>query len=119
MAAARGATAKSQLLEALLRRATPLEAKYIIKIITTELRIGLKESLVEEAIAKAYEAPPADVKRANMLVGDILEGVFTQIVPVLVPAVFMALHVFVSLLQAYIFMLLPAIYISLAVSEEH
>jgi len=56
---------------------------------------------------------------ANMLVGDILEGVFTQIVPVLVPAVFMALHVFVSLLQAYIFMLLPAIYISLAVSEEH
>jgi F-type H+-transporting ATPase subunit a len=56
---------------------------------------------------------------ANMLVGDILEGVFTQIVPILVPAVFMALHVFVSLLQAYIFMLLPAIYISLAVSEEH
>jgi F-type H+-transporting ATPase subunit a len=56
---------------------------------------------------------------ANMLVGDILESVFTQIVPVAVPAVFMALHIFVSLLQAYIFMLLPAIYISLAVSEEH
>jgi F-type H+-transporting ATPase subunit a len=56
---------------------------------------------------------------ANMLVGDILEGVFTQIVPILVPSVFMALHIFVSLLQAYIFMLLPAIYISLAVSEEH
>jgi F0F1-type ATP synthase membrane subunit a len=31
----------------------------------------------------------------------------------------MALHIFVSLLQAYIFMLLPAIYISMAVSEEH
>jgi F-type H+-transporting ATPase subunit a len=56
---------------------------------------------------------------ANMLVGDILEGVFTRIVPIAVPAVFMALHIFVSLLQAYIFMLLPAIYISLAVSEEH
>ena len=56
---------------------------------------------------------------ANMLVGDILESVFTRIVPVAVPAVFMALHIFVSLLQAYIFMLLPAIYISLAVSEEH
>jgi F-type H+-transporting ATPase subunit a len=56
---------------------------------------------------------------ANMLVGNILEGVFTRIVPILVPAVFMALHIFVSLLQAYIFMLLPAIYISLAVSEEH
>jgi len=37
----------------------------------------------------------------------------------LVPAVFMALHIFVSLLQAYIFMLLPAVYINLAVSEEH
>jgi F-type H+-transporting ATPase subunit a len=56
---------------------------------------------------------------ANMLVGDILESVFTRIVPIAVSAVFMALHIFVSLLQAYIFMLLPAIYISLAVSEEH
>jgi len=56
---------------------------------------------------------------ANMLVGDILEQVFTGMIPILVPAVFMALHVFVSLLQAYIFMLLPAIYISMAVSEEH
>ena len=56
---------------------------------------------------------------ANMLVGEKLELVFTQLVPILVPAVFGALHVFVSLLQAYIFMLLPAIYISMAVSEEH
>lgn len=56
---------------------------------------------------------------ANMFVGDILEGVFTGLIPIAVPSVFMALHVFVSLLQAYIFMLLPAIYISMAVSEEH
>jgi F-type H+-transporting ATPase subunit a len=56
---------------------------------------------------------------ANMMVGDVLELVFTALVPILLPAVFMALHVFVSLLQAYIFMLLPAVYISLAVSEEH
>lgn len=56
---------------------------------------------------------------ANMLVGDILEGVFTSLVPVLVPALFMALHIFVSLLQAYVFMILPAVYISLAVAEEH
>ncbi|MGA2986206.1 MAG: F0F1 ATP synthase subunit A [Terriglobia bacterium] len=56
---------------------------------------------------------------ANMFVGDILEVVFTGLVAIAVPAVFMALHLFVSLLQAYIFMLLPAIYISMAVSEEH
>jgi len=56
---------------------------------------------------------------ANMMVGDLLEQVFGGLVPILVPVVFMALHVFVSLLQAYIFMLLPAVYLSMAVSEEH
>jgi len=52
-------------------------------------------------------------------VGGILERVFGGLVPIGVPVVFMALHIFVSLLQAYIFLLLPAIYISMAVSEEH
>jgi F-type H+-transporting ATPase subunit a len=56
---------------------------------------------------------------ANMMVGDLLEAVFGALVPIVAPAAFMALHVFVSLLQAYIFMLLPAVYISMAVSEEH
>ncbi|MFB3922776.1 MAG: F0F1 ATP synthase subunit A [Terriglobia bacterium] len=56
---------------------------------------------------------------ANMMVGDLLEKVFGGLVPILVPAAFMALHVFVSLLQAYVFMLLPAVYISMAVAEEH
>jgi DNA ligase-1 len=75
LAAARGATAKGELLAGLIGRATPLEAKYIVKIITGELRIGLKESLVEEAIAKAFELPLANVKRANMLLGDVAETV--------------------------------------------
>jgi DNA ligase-1 len=75
LASTRGASAKGELLTGLLRRATPLEAKYIVKIITGELRIGLKESLVEEAIAKAYQVPLADVQRANMLLGDIAETV--------------------------------------------
>src|SRR6202041_2546685 len=57
----------------LLERARPLEAKYIAKIMTGDLRIGLKESLVEEAIAKAYDATLAEVQRANMLLGDIGE----------------------------------------------
>ena len=56
---------------------------------------------------------------ANMSVGDILSAVFTSIIPIAVPAIFMALHLFVALLQAYIFMLLPAIYIGMAVSSEH
>jgi DNA ligase-1 len=71
IAAARGPAAKSLLLRQLLERVTPLEAKYIVKIIGGDLRIGLKESLVEEAIAKAFETPISDVKRANMLVGDL------------------------------------------------
>ena len=40
---------------------------------TGDLRIGLKESLVEEAIAKAYGATLREVQRANMLLGDIGE----------------------------------------------
>src|SRR6202050_2660372 len=77
IAAARGPTANSALVRDLLRRATPLEAKYIVKIMTGDLRIGLKESLVEEAIAQAYSGWPSgslkDVQRANMLLGDIGE----------------------------------------------
>jgi DNA ligase-1 len=67
------AAQKLHLLQDLLRRATAVEAKYIIKIIGGDLRIGLRESLVEEAIAKAFEEKPADVQRANMLLGDISE----------------------------------------------
>ena len=73
IAAARGAAAKAALVRDLLARATPLEAKYIVKIATGDLRIGLKESLVEEAIAKAYGGSLAEVQRANMLLGDIGE----------------------------------------------
>jgi DNA ligase-1 len=73
IAAARGPAAKAALLSQLLERSTPLEAKYIVKIISGDLRIGLKESLVEEAIARAFEAPVGQVKRANMLLGDLGE----------------------------------------------
>src|SRR3979490_691441 len=73
IAAARGPAPKATLLRGLLARATPLEAKYIVKIISGDLRIGLKESLVEESIERAFEEPLGQVKRANMLVGDISE----------------------------------------------
>jgi DNA ligase-1 len=71
IAATRAAAAKGILLKTLLSQATALEVKYILKIITGDLRIGLKESLVEEAIAKAYVESLANVQRANMLLGDI------------------------------------------------
>jgi DNA ligase-1 len=73
LAQQRRATAKQALLEHTLQRLTALEAKYFIKIATSELRIGLKESLVEEAIAKAFDQTPAAVQRANMLLGDITD----------------------------------------------
>ena len=73
IAGARGPAAKNALVRELLLRATPLEAKYIVKIMTGDLRIGLKESLVEEAIGKAYGAALAAVQRANMLLGDVGE----------------------------------------------
>lgn len=73
IAAARGPTAKTAIVRALLAQLSALEAKYVVKIMTGDLRIGLKESLVEEAIAKAYSAALATVQRANMLLGDIGE----------------------------------------------
>jgi len=77
IAAARGPAAKTALVRDLLERATPLEAKYIVKIMTGDLRIGLKESLVEEAIARAYGGMVTgaleQVQRVNMLLGDIGE----------------------------------------------
>ena len=73
IAAARGSAIKATLVRELLSQLTPLEAKYIVKIITGDLRIGLKESLVEGAIAKAYACKASEVQRANMLLGDIGE----------------------------------------------
>jgi DNA ligase-1 len=57
----------------LLRRAAPLEAKYLIKIILGDMRTGIKVSLVEEAIAAAYGAPIGEVRHARMLNGNLVE----------------------------------------------
>jgi DNA ligase-1 len=74
IAGARVARERTALLTALLVRASPDEARYIAKLITSELRIGLREGLVEEAIALAFEAPSAAVNRAVMLTGDLGEA---------------------------------------------
>jgi DNA ligase-1 len=73
LAQQRRPAAKQVLLEHTLQRLSGLEAKYFIKIATGELRIGLKESLVEEAIAKAFDQALPIVQRANMLLGDITD----------------------------------------------
>src|SRR5438477_1887114 len=64
---------KTEALRELLDRLTPREAKYIGKILTGDLRIGLRAGLVEEGIARAFGAPLADVSWASMLTGDIGE----------------------------------------------
>ena len=69
----RGIKNKTRLLVVVLDHATPLEAKYLIKLLAGDLRIGLRESLVEDAIARAFEQPLAQVSRVNMLLGDVGE----------------------------------------------
>jgi DNA ligase-1 len=73
IAAARNTVARFAELQEILSRLSPLGAKYFIKLITGDMRIGLKESLVEEGIAKAWERPLAQVQRANMLLGDLAQ----------------------------------------------
>ncbi|WP_428083004.1 ATP-dependent DNA ligase [Candidatus Hadarchaeum sp.] len=62
---------KERLLEGLLNRCNPLEAKYLVKIVTGEMRTGFKEGLMELAVARAFRVPVGLVRRAVMFVGDI------------------------------------------------
>ena len=72
--AARSPAAKAGVFEALLRRCDPLTATYVVKILGGEIRIGLREGLVEAAIARAFGRPAAAVARAVMLTGDLGEA---------------------------------------------
>jgi F-type H+-transporting ATPase subunit a len=56
---------------------------------------------------------------ANMFAGDMVTLVFFSLVPIALPAVFLGLHLFVSLVQAFVFMLLATIYLAQATSHEH
>ena len=75
LALARGPLAKLGLLLDLLGRASPLEAKYIVKLASGDMRTGVKQSLVEEAVAACYAAEPGEVRRAVMLNGSLAEVV--------------------------------------------
>jgi len=71
--AAPGPAAKSAAFEALLRRCDPRSATYIVKILAGELRIGLRDGLLQAAIARAFGRSTGDVANAAMLTGDIGE----------------------------------------------
>ena len=75
IAGARGPAAKLPLVLHLIRRAQPVEAKYILKLMLGDMRIGVKQSLVEEAIAAAWNATPGAVRHAAMLTGSLPEVV--------------------------------------------
>lgn len=56
---------------------------------------------------------------ANMFAGDMVTLAFFSLVPILVPVAFLGLHLFVSLVQTFIFVILATVYVGMAVSEEH
>src|SRR4029450_8816422 len=68
---ARGPIAKAKLLRDRFSILSAREGEYVVKILTGDLRIGLREGLVEEGIAKAFGVSLEEVKQANMLLGDI------------------------------------------------
>jgi DNA ligase 1 len=65
--------AKAAPLEKLLRRLHPEAARFVVKVISGEMRIGLSEGLVEAAIAEAFGLPVTQVKRVHLITGDIGE----------------------------------------------
>ena len=67
---------KERLISALLGNASPVEAKYLARIFLGEMRTGLHEGLMEQAVAKAFDVQLAAVQKASMVLGDIGEAAF-------------------------------------------
>ncbi len=64
---------KERLIEALLGRATPIEAKYLVKIMIGEMRTGFQEGLMEAAVSRAFSIPLENIQKSSMLTGDVSE----------------------------------------------
>ncbi len=75
MAGARTTAVRAAAVEGLLRRATAAEAKYLLKLMLADMRIGVKQSLIEEAIGVAASADVAAVRHAVMLEADLARAV--------------------------------------------
>jgi DNA ligase-1 len=67
---------KERLISALLGHASPVEAKYLARLFLGEMRTGLHEGLMEQAVAKAFDVQLAAVQKASMVLGDIGELAF-------------------------------------------
>jgi DNA ligase 1 len=70
---ARGPVTKASILGEWLQHSNALNGSYVIRILTGDLRIGLKEGLVEESIARAFSRSAEEVRAAHMLTGDLGE----------------------------------------------
>jgi DNA ligase-1 len=64
-------SARRGVVKSLLLRASPLEGKYVVKVLTGEMRTGLVSGLLEEAIAAAYSLSKSESARAHMVLGDV------------------------------------------------
>lgn len=69
-------SARAEKLDAIVRAlgtCSPLEARYLIRALLGEMRVGAREGIVEDAIAKAFERPLADVRKAAGVIADVGE----------------------------------------------
>ena len=73
LSATAGTKRKVELVTGLLREAAPLEARYVVKLLAGDLRIGLKEGAVEDTVARLAAVTVGQVQWVNMLEGDIGE----------------------------------------------
>jgi F-type H+-transporting ATPase subunit a len=95
-----------------------------VEIISTSARLL---SLTVRLWANIFASDLIYMIFLNLLVGPVewawaksaVLGVFLAIFPVVIPIAFIGLHIFVSIIQAYIFTVLPSIYIGGAIAEEH
>jgi DNA ligase-1 len=64
---------KKYLVKSLMSRSSPLEAKYLVKIMMNDMRTGFSEGLMESAISKSFSVPLKVVQKASLFTGDICE----------------------------------------------
>jgi len=68
---ARSGIDKIDILTRFFQHTPPIAARFLVKILSGDLRIGLKQGLLEECLAEAFDAAPDDVREANMFCGDL------------------------------------------------
>ena len=73
-AVARTTAVRAHFISSVMKRATALEVKYLVKLMLGDMRIGVKQSLVEEAIAVASGSEVVAVRNAVMLQADLVEA---------------------------------------------